>query len=71
MVKLSIGLDFVKNVDNNWKKRLISIDSIKEESNFEKINIKYNNNEDKKYSIYEKPDYDHWQYWKKRYFIIR
>ena len=71
MVKLSIGLDFVKNVDTKWKKRLISIDSIIEENNFEKIIIKYNNNEDKENIIYEKPEYDYWQYWKKRYSIIR
>jgi hypothetical protein len=71
VVKLSIGLDFVKNIDNNWKKRLVSIDFMKEENNFEKINIKYNNDENKSNIIYEKPEYDYWQYWKKRYSIIR
>ena len=47
MVKLSIGLDFVKKNDTNWDKRLISIDQMDDKGYFEKSIYKYNENYEK------------------------
>ena len=33
---MSIGLDFVKNIDKNWKKHVRSLDRVKEETIIEK-----------------------------------
>ena len=68
MVKLSIGLDFVKKNDTNWDKRLISIDQMDDKGYFEKSIYKYNEKSDAS-NIEKKIDY--WEFWKKRYSIIR
>jgi hypothetical protein len=71
VVELSIGLDFVKNIDKNWNNRLISIDRMDENENYEKTKIEYNKDIVKENIISEKSDNDFWSYWKKRYSIIR
>jgi hypothetical protein len=71
VVYLSIGLDFVKNIDKNWQKHLISIDRMKDEKYSHKKN--YTNSKDltkSKTSNIEK-NHDFWEFWKKRYLIIR
>ena len=73
MDELSIGLDFVKNVDKNWKNRLKSIDKM--QNNYEDISTKpfFNNLRDnfELKNITEESQIDYWQYWKKKYSIIR
>ena len=70
---MSIGLDFVKNVDKNWKNRLKSIDKM--QNNYEDKSVKpFLNNFKENFelkNIMEEPKIDHWQYWKKKYSIIR
>ena len=70
---MSIGLDFVKNVDRNWKNRLKSIDRMQnhyEEKMFEP-NLKNYRFDVELTNIEEKPEIDYWKYWKKKYSIIR
>lgn len=72
-MKMSVGLDFVKNIDKNWKKHIQSLDRVKEEIIIEKndsftdfkenIMLKKFENEDL--------DFDFWSYWKKRYSIMK
>lgn len=71
VVSLSIGLDFVKNIDKNWKKRLKSIDRMKEDYKFEESLIKNVYNNDNTEIISENPERDIWKYWKNKYQIIR
>jgi hypothetical protein len=70
VVKLSLGLDFVKEVDKNWKNRIksldrtndedVTIDKIEKPKKEKQFETKLNN---------DKPDY--WDYWKKRYWLRR
>ncbi len=71
MVKLSIGLDFVKKNDTNWDKRLISIDQMDDKGYFEKSIYKYNENYEKSDASNIEKKIDYWEFWKKRYSIIR
>lgn len=71
MVKLSIGLDFVKKIDSNWDKRLISIDQMDDKGYFEKSIYKYNENYEKSDASNIEKKIDYWEFWKKRYSIIR
>lgn len=71
MVKLSIGLDFVKKIDTNWDKRLISIDQMDDKDYFEKSIYKYNENYEKSDTSDIEKKIDYWEFWKKRYSIIR
>ena len=71
MVKLSIGLDFVKKIDSNWDKRLISIDQMDDKGYFEKSIYKYNENYEKSDTSNIEKKIDYWEFWKKRYSIIR
>ena len=71
MVKLSIGLDFVKKNDTNWDKRLISIDQMDDKGYFEKSIYKYNENYEKSDTSDIEKKIDYWEFWKKRYSIIR
>lgn len=71
VVSLSIGLDFVKNIDKNWKKRLQSIDRMEEDYKFEESLIKNAYNDDNTEIIGENPERDIWKYWKNKYQIIR
>ena len=71
MVKLSIGLDFVKKIDTNWDKRLISIDQMDDKGYFEKSIYKYNENYEKSDTSDIEKKIDYWEFWKKRYSIIR
>ncbi len=71
MVKLSIGLDFVKKNDANWDKRLISIDQMDDKGYFEKSIYKYNENYEKSDASNIEKKIDYWEFWKKRYSIIR
>ena len=71
MVKLSIGLDFVKKNDTNWDKRLISIDQMDDKGYFEKSIYKYNENYEKSDTSNIEKKIDYWEFWKKRYSIIR
>jgi len=70
-VKLSIGLDFVKKNDTNWDKRLISIDQMDDKGYFEKSIYKYNENYEKSDASNIEKKIDYWEFWKKRYSIIR
>ena len=70
---MSIGLDFVKNIDRNWKNRLKSIDRMQnhyEDKFFEPILINYRDDVELKNNE-EIPQIDYWKYWKKKYSIIR
>jgi hypothetical protein len=71
VVKLSIGLDFVKKNDTNWDKRLISIDQMDDKGYFEKSIYKYNENYEKSDASNIEKKIDYWEFWKKRYSIIR
>ena len=71
MVKLSIGLEFVKKIDSNWDKRLISIDQMDDKGYFEKSIYKYNENYEKSDASNIEKKIDYWEFWKKRYSIIR
>jgi len=71
VVKLSIGLDFVKKIDSNWDKRLISIDQMDDKGYFEKSIYKYNENYEKSDTSDIEKKIDYWEFWKKRYSIIR
>jgi len=71
VVKLSIGLDFVKKNDANWDKRLISIDQMDDKGYFEKSIYKYNENYEKSDASNIEKKIDYWEFWKKRYSIIR
>jgi hypothetical protein len=71
VVKLSIGLDFVKKIDTNWDKRLISIDQMDDKDYFEKSIYKYNENYEKSDTSDIEKKIDYWEFWKKRYSIIR
>ena len=71
MVKLSIGLEFVKKIDSNWDKRLISIDQMDDKGYFEKSIYKYNENYEKSDTSNIEKKIDYWEFWKKRYSIIR
>ena len=70
---MSIGLDFVKGIDKQWRKRLKSLDFFKDEgepidkifTSKEPVNHKYLNFED------ENSEWDYWDYWKKKYSIMR
>ena len=70
---MSIGLDFVKEIDKQWRKRLQSLDFLKEEG--EKIDKIFIAKEptDNKYLNYEdeNSEWDYWDYWKKKYSIMR
>ena len=70
-MKLSIGLDFVKKNDTNWDKRLISIDQMDDKGYFEKSIYKYNENYEKSDANNIEKKIDYWEFWKKRYSIIR
>ena len=70
-MKLSIGLDFVKKNDTNWDKRLISIDQMDDKGYFEKSIYKYNENYEKSDASNIEKKIDYWEFWKKRYSIIR
>jgi hypothetical protein len=71
VINLSIGLDFVKNIDKNWQKNLISIDRMRDENYSYKKN--YSNKEYliKSKEINNEKNHDFWEFWKKRYLIIR
>jgi len=71
VVKLSIGLEFVKKIDSNWDKRLISIDQMDDKGYFEKSIYKYNENYEKSDTSNIEKKIDYWEFWKKRYSIIR
>ncbi|MCJ2513715.1 MAG: hypothetical protein LN408_04645 [Candidatus Thermoplasmatota archaeon] len=71
---MSIGLDFVKEIDKHWEKHVQSLDRVKEnETKIEKIDLT------NKFKDYKKPenkddenlDWNYWAYWKKRYSIMR
>ena len=70
---MSIGLDFVKNIDKNWKKHVRSLDRVKEETIIEEIDYfkKFKNNNISKNIENEDLNVDYWSYWKKRYSIMR
>ena len=70
---MSIGLDFVKNIDKNWKKHVQSLDRVKEETIIEKIDYfkKLKNNNISKNIENEDLNLDYWSYWKKRYSIMK
>lgn len=68
---MSIGLDFVKKIDTNWDKRLISIDQMDDKGYFEKSIYKYNENYEKSDTSDIEKKIDYWEFWKKRYSIIR
>jgi hypothetical protein len=68
---MSVGLDFVKKIDKNWDKRLISIDYMKDEGFFEKSIYKKNEEYTKSDDTNIKDNLDYWKFWKKRYSIIR
>ena len=70
---MSIGLDFVKNIDKNWKKHVRSLDRVKEETIIEKNDSFTDFKENimlKKFEN-EELDFDFWSYWKKRYSIMK
>ena len=64
---LTIGLDFVRKVDKNWKKHVQSLDRINEEINNSEIKIfKKFDDESKLINLNgEKSDWDYWDFWKK------
>ncbi len=68
---MSIGLDYVKNIDKNWKKHVQSLDRVKEETIIEEIDHfkKFKNNNISK--NIENENLDYWIFWKKRYSIMR
>jgi hypothetical protein len=68
---MSIGLDFVKKIDKNWDKHLISIDNMTDEGFFEKLNHRKDEEYKKSDDINVEKNLDYWKFWKKRYSIIR
>lgn len=70
---MSIGLDFVKNVDKNWKKHVQSLDSSNDEIKTENTDIFLDYKENITQKNYENKDqdFDFWSYWKKRYSIMK
>lgn len=70
---MSIGLDFVKNVDKNWKKHVQSLDSSNDEIKTENTDIflDYKENITQKNYENKNQDFDFWSYWKKRYSIMK
>lgn len=68
---MSIGLDFVKNIDKNWHKHIISIDRIKDERYFNKTIYRYKEDFVKSNPSENEKNNDFWEFWKKRYLIIR
>jgi hypothetical protein len=70
---MSIGLDFVKDVDKNWKKHIQSLDRSIDEIKTEKADIFLDNKENIPLKNDEKKDqdFDFWGYWKKRYSIMK
>ncbi len=71
VVKMAIGLDFVKNIDRNWKKRLISIDRMKDDIYFDKSNLRHIEDIAESNSTNIENNEDFWEFWKKRYYITR
>jgi hypothetical protein len=73
VVRLTIGLNFVKKVDKNWKKHVQSLDRMIEERNNSEIYIfrQYNNKIKENNINNDKSDWDYWDFWKKRYLLIR
>lgn len=73
VVIMSIGLDFVKNVDKNWKKHIQSLDRSNDEIKTENTDIFLDYKENIPLKNYENKDqdFDFWSYWKKRYTIMK
>ena len=71
VVELTIGLDFVKEVDKNWKKHIKSLDRDMTDEDIKGIfdyNIK---NHDYKTRIQNEKTDSYWDYWKKKYGVLR
>jgi len=71
VVELAIGLDFVKNIDKNWKKHIQSLDrNITDEESTEIFDYSKKNQYNK--TKIQKEDNDpYWDYWKKRYWLLK
>lgn len=69
MVELAIGLEFVKDVDKNWKKHIQSLDRDNTKENTDEIFEDFKNRKYNKTRIQNKEDDSYWDYWKKRYFL--
>ena len=73
-MRVTIGLNFVKKVDKNWKKHVQSLDRINEDENNSEIFNIFKEFKNKNNSIDiddDKSDWDYWDFWKKRYSLIR
>jgi len=70
---MSIGLDFVKDVDKNWKKHIQSLDRSNDEIKTENNDIFLDHKENITNKNYENKDqgFDFWSYWKKKYSIMK
>ena len=71
---MSIGLDFVKDIDKHWKRHVQSLDRVKEEEiENEKIYLfkKFKDYRLPKNKDNEDSDWDYWSYWKNKYSIMK
>jgi hypothetical protein len=71
VVELAIGLDFVKDVDKNWKKHVQSLDRDKTDEENIEIFSDYKVKNYNKTRIQNKENEYYWDYWKKRYWLLR
>lgn len=74
VVRVSIGLDFVMNKDKNWRKHIKSLDRTNEEEskNYDIFKIEKFEKKTIEQNIENKNlDFDYWNYWKKRYLILK